>query len=66
MKTKLWSGQINYKCLDNTSAYCCIVIRDGVFHNLSEDQRLDLIKHLESLGKKSSIPANKVDLEDMF
>ncbi len=64
MRYKLKSGQINYESLDNQGAYSCIVIRDGVFHNLSEDQRLDLINHLESLAAPNE--QITIDLDDMF
>lgn len=62
MKYKLKSGQINYESLENQGAYHCVVIRDGVFYNLKEDQRLDLIHHLMSLAPSQET----VDLEDMF
>lgn len=61
-KYKLKSGQINYESQENKGAYSCIVIRDGVFHNLSEEIRLDLIKQLENAGKKQE----PIDIEDMF
>ena len=60
---KLKSGQINYESQENKGAFACIVIRDGVFHNLSEEQRLDLIKILQSQGTETK---PDVDLEDMF
>lgn len=62
MKYKLKSGQINYESQENKGAYSCIVIRDGVFHNLSEDLRLDLIKHLQNAGQKQE----PIDIDDMF
>ncbi len=66
LRSKLKSGQINYESLETRGAYSCIVIRDGEFHNLSEDQRLDLIAHLEALAPGKENPAKTVDLEDMF
>lgn len=64
LKYRLKSGQINYESLDNKGAYSCIVIRDGVIHNMSEDMRLDLIRVLESYAPNKQQPV--VDLEDMF
>jgi len=63
LKSKLKSGQINYESLTDRGAFSCIVIRDGVFHNLSEEQRLDLIKILQSQAPNAK---PDVDLEDMF
>lgn len=63
---KLKSGQINYESLKNKGAYSCIVIRDGVIHNMSEDIRLDLIRVLESYAPNTKQPTKTVDLEDMF
>lgn len=60
---KLKSGQINYESQKNRGSFSCIVIRDGVFHNLSEEQRIDLIKILESQVPHSE---TDIDLEDMF
>lgn len=62
-KSKLKSGQINYESLTNPGAFSCIIIRNGVFYNLSEEQRLDLIKILES---QASVVKPDIDLEDMF
>jgi len=59
---KLKSGQINYENQDSKGAFQCIIIRDGVFHNLSEEQRLDLIRILQDHAPD----APNVDLEDMF
>lgn len=61
-KYKLKSGQINYESQENKGAYCCVVIRDGVFHNLSEEIRLDLIKQLQNAGQKQEA----IDIDDMF
>lgn len=61
MGYKLKSGQINYESDVDRGAYSCIVIRDGVFHNLSEEMRLDLISRLQAAGKKEAI-----DFDDMF
>ncbi len=60
---KLWSGQINYKSLDDKGAYACIIIRDGIFHNLTEEQRIDMIRQLELLAP---VKQENIDLEDMF
>ena len=64
MQYRLKSGQINYESVSERGAYYCVVIRDGAFHNLSEDQRLDLIKHLENAAPKKD--DGLIDLEDMF
>ena len=61
-KYKLKSGQINYESQENKGAYSCVVIRDGVFHNLSEEIRLDLIKQLQNAGQKQET----IDIDDMF
>lgn len=66
----LTSGQINYQDDDNKAAYVCIVIKDGVFHNMTEEIRLDLIERLSSLSplakKDLTITQQPIDLEDMF
>lgn len=62
LRSKLKSGQINYESLDNKGAFNCIVIRDGVFHNLTEDLRLDLIKQLQNAAPKQEV----IDIDDMF
>ena len=67
---KLKSGQINYENTEQKGAYSCIVIRDGVFHNLSESQRLDLISILQDCSptaKKDELDNDlDVDFDDMF
>lgn len=59
-RSRLKSGQLNYENPDSKGVFTCIVVRDGVFHNLSEDQRLDLIKILQAQGEK------EIDLREMF
>lgn len=59
----LTSGQINYQDTDNKAAYAVVVIKDGKFHNMSEEIRLDLIERLQ---KSAPIVQQPVDLEDMF
>jgi hypothetical protein len=59
----LTSGQINYQDNDNKAAYTVIVIKNGEFHNMSEEIRLDLIERLQ---KSAPIVQQPVDLEDMF
>lgn len=66
LKYRLKSGQINYESLENKGAYSCIVIRDGVIHNMTEDVRLDLIRVLESYAPNTQQAKPSVDLEDMF
>lgn len=66
LRYKLKSGQINYESQENKGAYSCIVIRDGVIHNMSEDVRLDLIRILESYAPDKAQSKETVDLEDMF
>lgn len=56
----LTSGQINYQHDDNKVAYTVITIKNGEFHNMTEDIRLDLIKRLQQNTKQT------IDLEDMF
>lgn len=63
MSMVLKSGQINYQSEYSDKGYNCVVIRDGVFHNLSEKQRLDLIKRLEDLAPKIK---EIVDLDDLI
>lgn len=62
LDSKLKSGQINYESLNNKGAFSCIVIRDGVFHNMTEDIRLDLIKQLQNAAPKQEV----IDIDDMF
>lgn len=57
----LSSGQINFKNTDQTSAYSCVVIKDGEFHNLTEPLREQLIKKLQSLS-----PEPEINFEDML
>jgi hypothetical protein len=66
MRYKLKSGQINYESTENRGAFQCIVIRDGVIYNMTEEARLDLIKTLQSYAPKASSNKETVDLEDMF
>lgn len=58
---KLKSGQINFESLGNANAYSCVVIKNGEFHNLTEDLRLMLIDALQSPKR-----AETTTLEDMF
>ncbi len=62
-KYRLKSGQINYENTASKGAYACVVIRDGIFHNLSEDIRVDLIRALQNYASDRK---ETVDLEDMF
>lgn len=58
---KLKTGQINFESLDNPGAYACVVIKDGQFHNLSDDLRRMLIDKLQQPQR-----AETTNLEDMF
>jgi hypothetical protein len=62
---KLKSGQINFESLTNKGAYACIVIRDGVFHNMTDEQRLELI-HILQNNNPHIKQKEEVDLDDMF
>lgn len=57
-KYELHSGQINFRNLDNTGSYSCIVIKDGVFYNLND--------HLKELLLKAIGSIETTNLEDMF
>ena len=59
---KLQSGQINFKSLDNTNSYSCIVIKDGVFYNMTDDLKKMLIAAINAPVRAVSTP----DIEDMF
>jgi hypothetical protein len=63
---KLTSGQINFQCQKQRNAYSCIVIKDGVFHNMSERHRLELIRILENSEQQPTKSKEDVDLESMF
>ena len=58
----LKSGQINFQNNDQPGAYSCVVIKDGKFHNLTDDLRKILI---DLLQKEGDAPATS-SLEDMF
>lgn len=57
----LKSGQINFENLDNRGAYACVVIKNGEFHNLTDELRDMLIKKLQSPPR-----AETTSIEDMF
>lgn len=72
---KLKTGQINFESLDNPGAYACVVIKNGVFHNLSDPLRQILIKALQQPSSSQPSAASvevtpsraaTTDLEDMF
>lgn len=60
-KYKLASGQINFKSLDNSNSYSCIVIKDGVFYNMTDDLKKMLLAAINAPPR-----AETTDLEDMF
>ena len=77
MNYKLKSGQINFENLDNPGAYSCVVIKNGEFHNLTDDLRRLLLNALQPatgfelersvLLDASERPENPIpNLEDMF
>lgn len=59
-KYKLASGQINFKSLDNTNSYSCIVIKDGVFYNMTPDLKKILLDAI------NAPPRAETTVEDMF
>lgn len=58
---KLQSGQINFKSLNNSNTYMCIVIKDGVFYNMTEELKTMLIAAINAHPR-----AETSNLEDMF
>jgi hypothetical protein len=46
MPHKLKSGQINFENTAHAGSFACVVIKDGVFHNLSDEMREQLITAL--------------------
>lgn len=56
---KLKTGQINFESQVNPGAFVCVVIRDGKFHNLTNDIRQQLIDLLQE-------EPQEINLEDMF
>lgn len=57
----LKSGQINFENNSQKGSYSCVVIKDGVFHNLNDDHRRQLLKALNAPQR-----AETNELEDMF
>lgn len=54
----LKTGQINLASQSNPGSYYCVVIKNGEFHNLTEEIRQHLIEKLQ--------PKKINTLEDMF
>lgn len=44
---ELKSGQINFENVSNRGSYSCVVIKNGVFHNLTDQHRKQLIEALQ-------------------
>jgi hypothetical protein len=57
----LRSGQINFESNSNSGSHACVVIKNGEFHNLTQDLRQILLDALQ-------VPEDKevINLEDMF
>lgn len=53
----LTSGQINFQSNNNKNAYSCVVIKNGVFYNMTDEHRELIIR---ALDKK------EINLDDMF
>lgn len=60
-KYELKTGQINFENVDNRDAYSCVVIKNGEFHNLTDDLRQLLIDALNT-----PVRAETTNIEDMF
>ena len=60
---KLKSGQINFENQGNIGAFTCVVIRDGRFHNLTSELRMQLVKILQAHDCSEPEPPT---IEDMF
>lgn len=60
---ELKTGQINFENTNNRGAYACIVIKNGVFHNMTEPLR-ELL--LEALQKPKQPLRAETSIEDMF
>jgi len=62
---RLKSGQINFENTGYSGSYACVVIRDGVFHNLTGDLKQILIKALNG-PDTAQAESETTNLEDMF
>ncbi len=62
-KYNLKSGQINFESKENIGAFACVVIKNGKFHNLTSDLRMQLVKLLQQHDCDKPIEQT---LEDMF
>jgi len=59
MKYELVSGQINFRIDNDHNSHVCVVIKNGVFHNLNDDTRRLLIDAL-------TVVEEEIELNDMF
>lgn len=59
-KHKLKSGQINFENQDHPGAFSCVVIKNGVFHNITDEFKDVLIKALQEPEKEI------ISIDDMF
>ena len=72
---KLKSGQINFENQDHSGSYSCVVIKDGVFHNMNANL-LKLLEQAIEDHKRGNLKAeltlpngpeiDELDIDDMF
>lgn len=62
---KLKTGQINFESTTNPGAYSCVVIKNGVFQNLTEELRKILIDKLQPTTGPVTTD-DVMNAEDMF
>lgn len=62
-KYTLKSGQINFESEQHSGSYVCVVIKDGQFHNLTEDLRDQLTELLQAPNGPEK---QEINIEDMF
>lgn len=64
-KYRLKSGQINFESIENSGAYECVVIKNGRFHNLTDQLRAQLIEALS--GPEQPGPeTEELTIDDML
>lgn len=60
---RLKSGQINFESTVHSGSYSCVVIKDGVFHNMTEDLRQMLLDALQAPNGPENV---EISIDDMF
>ena len=62
---RLKSGQINFENTQHSGSYSCVVIKDGVFYNMTEDLRQMLLSALQAPNGPEP-QKDAMNIEDMF